>query len=1155
MFWFEFLLNPTLLVEHLQKPSPDPSATELIIKFLAVAADQKEAEKTEPKPSDGELKFADVKPEEGYRVSKKVQALRLLSLKVAAFLKWDLAILETKLPLTMQVTLIQELLIMCLNRSVVEEIMTNREEKYSGSVELLGALAKETASMLEKSRTKGKSEGDAGVALFALTLCHRWVVRAVRHNRIPTKQARLPYIPIPGLQDAWYIAPNIVEDVIRGLENLILESIAVLERVATLPGAQPTNAPTPLIPVYNSFALPTEDSSDEAVIHDWNQSIVLSPQEFHCQIRYDLGSYFFFREKYASAKEHIQGASELFSLLSSSANAIGAPMSFCTVAEDVLRGYISACKLDSASTGLAVTSPLSAQPGGSLLDQFFHSSKNMYMGIVPILQQDNFKKEIPMVHRDLLELDIVGAASSGNFTVARGLPLQIQTLNVIRRAIGDGSTGSSVHFAATTGDYLQSVQQSPIKAAELMISSLKPMLKDGSPDMKKRLKQMLLWIMEWGGDDTPEKDDSEDEEEEEGEVVVEGEAKSDGSSRWGLQQTLLSSGEVRSLFTEDELVPMEMRWKMQPSTQIDSKGRALPSLAALDAIPWYTSSDFQGSNMKLVAGRLEQQVILSYNPEEIRQHLHALLSINSVKSLIRINAKWELPIPLHSVVMSISRGFMQDFCFILLAKARELTEMKNYDDALGLLLTVQSEVQQHIGMGSGMGNAGPFGNVALKFLRLVSWEALLVRIPQSLEQWPHVDNPQELAALCRTCLRELSGGSGYNGGGPDGNVQPRLELAELCAATLLNLHDWDYLCSLDVRRCPNLEFPCALAIASRHLLKFKGGKKVSRDTWDLVIPAFGPTSNVSSSSQGSSSSSGPHHHHHHHGSGGGSFHGHQHKRSYAGSTISVVHRSSSPSNMSSGSSTPGGLTRSHLILWIERLRESTVLSVLASLLARLHNVLRDEPSLELNAEYTALWPAVLSNTNSYHTRAVAEMLWQLLSQALSIYPTNVGYLKLMGDLNFVMNHYAASIKYYLQAAIVVSDFFGQPIPRSVIDDTIFKRMIKCCTQLQCHTQAAVLCQFLEEVDYITAFKSLGERGGLTADAADAHLSSCIWDITLLEFIVHLHAKRGEIHRKQQAIKVIGLLELNSNNNEEIQREAANIRKSRFLRAMARQYVI
>ncbi|KAG8230393.1 hypothetical protein J437_LFUL009866 [Ladona fulva] len=259
----------------------------------------------------------------------------------------------------------------------------------------------------------------------------------------------------------------------------------------------------------------------------------------------------------------------------------------------------------------------------------------------------------------------------------------------------------------------------------------------------------------------------------------------------------------------------------------------------------------------------------------------------------------------------------------------------------------------------------------------------------------------------------------------------------------------------------------------------------------------------------------------------------------------------------------GGLTRSQLSSWVERIKEGTILSVLASLLARLHNVLRDEPSLELNGEYVALWPAVLSNANSYHLRAVAEMLWQLLSQALDIYPINIGYLKLMGDLNFVMNHYAIAMKYYLEAAIVASDFFGQPIPRTVIDDSIFRRMIKCCTQLQCHTQdplsfsllAAVLCQFLEEVDYVTAFKSLGERGGSTADAADAHLASCVWDITLLEFLVHLHAKRGEIQRKQQAIKVIGLLELNSNNNEEIQREAANIRKARFLRAISRQYVM
>ena len=36
-------------------------------------------------------------------------------------------------------------------------------------------------------------------------------------------------------------------------------------------------------------------------------------------------------------------------------------------------------------------------------------------------------------------------------------------------------------------------------------------------------------------------------------------------------------------------------------------------------------------------------------------------------------------------------------------------------------------------------------------------------------------------------------------------------------------------------------------------------------------------------------------------------------------------------------------------------------------------------------------------------------------------------------------------------------------------------MIKCCSALKCHTQVAVLCQFLEETDYVIAFKALQEK--------------------------------------------------------------------------------
>lgn len=88
---------------------------------------------------------------------------------------------------------------------------------------------------------------------------------------------------------------------------------------------------------------------------------------------------------------------------------------------------------------------------------------------------------------------------------------------------------------------------------------------------------------------------------------------------------------------------------------------------------------------------------------------------------------------------------------------------------------------------------------------------------------------------------------------------------------------------------------------------------------------------------------------------------------------------------------------------------------------------------------------------------------------------------------------------------------------------------------------------------------------------------CIWDPTLLEFIIYQHSRKGEHKRKQQAVNetltdhfrkgnyffivyhlqiaIMGQLELNANNNDEIKREAASIRRTRFLRALAKQYML
>lgn len=67
---------------------------------------------------------------------------------------------------------------------------------------------------------------------------------------------------------------------------------------------------------------------------------------------------------------------------------------------------------------------------------------------------------------------------------------------------------------------------------------------------------------------------------------------------------------------------------------------------------------------------------------------------------------------------------MQDFGFVILAKARELMLSKDWDSSLDMLRVLEAEVK-----------AGS-GNVVAKLSRLVSWEILLVQISKLLEEWP-----------------------------------------------------------------------------------------------------------------------------------------------------------------------------------------------------------------------------------------------------------------------------------------------------------------------------------------------------------------------------------------------------------------------------------
>lgn len=64
------------------------------------------------------------------------------------------------------------------------------------------------------------------------------------------------------------------------------------------------------------------------------------------------------------------------------------------------------------------------------------------------------------------------------------------------------------------------------------------------------------------------------------------------------------------------------------------------------------------------------------------------------------------------------------------------------------------------------------------------------------------------------------------------SVIPRSEILDQCAICLLNLGQWDYLCSLD-KRVNYYELTAACAHACQDLIKFNASKKLCKDAWEL----------------------------------------------------------------------------------------------------------------------------------------------------------------------------------------------------------------------------------------------------------------------------------------------------------------------------------
>ncbi|NXH92570.1 INT8 protein, partial [Edolisoma coerulescens] len=485
-------------------------------------------------------------------------------------------------------------------------------------------------------------------------------------------------------------------------------------------------------------------------------------------------------------------------------------------------------------------------------------------------------------------------------------------------------------------------------------------------------------------------------------------------------------------------------------------------------------------------GQLEHQLILSVDPWRIRQILIELHGMTSERQFWTISNKWEVPNVYGNVILGIKDSLTRDLVYILMAKGLHCCAIKDFVHAKQLFAACLELVTEF----------------SPKLRQVMLNEMLLLDI-YTHEAGAGVSGerpPSDLISRVRGYLEMRV---------PD--IPLRQVIAEECVAFLLNWCENEYLTMQVplplVQTNPYVKLGQLLAATCKELPGPKESRRTAKDLWEVVVQICSVSN--------------------------------QHKRGNDGRVSLIKHRES----------TLGIMYSSWECFFFFPLQEPLVLTTILSLFVKLHNV-REDIVNDIAAEHISIWPSSIPNLQSVDFEAVAITVKELVSYALTINANNHFWLIIQADIYFATNQYSAALHYYLQAGAVCSDFFNKMVPPDVYTDQVIKRMIKCCSLLNCHTQVAILCQFLREVDYKTAFKALQEQN--SHDAMDSYYEY-IWDVTILEYLTYLHHKRGETDKRQIAIKAIGQTELNASNPEEVLQLAAQRRKKKFLQAMAKLY--
>jgi hypothetical protein len=361
-----------------------------------------------------------------------------------------------------------------------------------------------------------------------------------------------------------------------------------------------------------------------------------------------------------------------------------------------------------------------------------------------------------------------------------------------------------------------------------------------------------------------------------------------------------------------------------------------------------------------------------------------------------------------------------------------------------------------------------------------------------------------------------------------------------------------------------------------------GLRKIARDLWDNVVSIFTDSVQVKRPLNSSSSS--------------------MTNKTYDASNFSNVFTTTQQaSSVILRESNTSSLNRVAFRELLLNIRNKHVITILLSLLCTLYNIGDSTVNHEIFSDYRYLWPSSLANCNSLNLQCLIDLLQEFTDNCLNnIDSFHISWHRSLADIYIAEERFSDALKTFLQLITCETKYFfinyvdslktnkakvkslkGSlntssnsnsktkeelktnkspiktttsllPTQTSVLlqslnenDKKMLKSMIKSCTHLNKHTQAALLYQFLTTSiyknngqsnnltgtsnsnnqnitnihnDYASTFRILQDRSQPTADEMDL-IYSCCWDMALLEYLTNFNATKGYLARRNICLKL------------------------------------